>query len=154
MQWFHIDSYRLAVLFSQRGGLVHARASIYLWRCFGFPIHSSCAGEPPWSWKKCLWRSLRGGFGLSRVSRKFPTMVRSGPLCCHSRGFFLRQACSVTRRPPVPALGKSSTLQFSSAALHEGQTPRPLKNEASTYFCPKSTHQAPAKPCVKLPHCR
>jgi hypothetical protein len=23
MQWFHIGSYRLAVLFSQRGGLVH-----------------------------------------------------------------------------------------------------------------------------------
>jgi hypothetical protein len=30
MQWFHIGSYRLAARFSQRGGLVHARASIYL----------------------------------------------------------------------------------------------------------------------------
>jgi hypothetical protein len=28
MQWFHIGSYRLAGLFSQRGGLVHAKGLV------------------------------------------------------------------------------------------------------------------------------
>jgi hypothetical protein len=51
MQWFHIGSYRLAGLFSQRGGLVHTK---------GLATFGHCG----WSWKSASWH-----LGLSSLKK-------------------------------------------------------------------------------------
>jgi hypothetical protein len=42
--------------------------------------------------------AVNDSYGLPGVSRMFPTVVRSGPLCGHSQGLFLGEACSNCRR--------------------------------------------------------
>jgi hypothetical protein len=60
MQWFHIGSYRLAGLFSQRGGLVHARVKHLLVAMFRIFNPRSFAGEPPWVIEKVFVEKSRG----------------------------------------------------------------------------------------------
>jgi hypothetical protein len=60
MQWFHIGSYRLAGLFSQRGGLVHITGKHLLVAKFRIFNPRSCAGEPPWVMEKVFVEKSRG----------------------------------------------------------------------------------------------
>jgi hypothetical protein len=60
MQWFHIGSYRLAGLFSQRGGLVPARVKHLLVAMFRIFNPRSFAGEPPWVIEKVFVEKSRG----------------------------------------------------------------------------------------------
>jgi hypothetical protein len=66
MQWFHIGSYRLAGLFSQRRGLVHARARISFWRCFELLTSSDLLIPTP----SFHLTSITCHFGLNRVLGK------------------------------------------------------------------------------------
>jgi hypothetical protein len=48
MQWFHIGSYRLAVLFSQRGGLVHLTGKAFTYSDVSdFQSMVMCRGTSP-----------------------------------------------------------------------------------------------------------
>ncbi len=54
------NSYRLAGLFSQRGGLVHLTGKHLLVAMFRISNPWSCAGEPPWVMEEVFVAKSRG----------------------------------------------------------------------------------------------